>query len=125
MKDRRKLNFCRGDWLAILMVAAMAVCTAAAFAPGGGEARTVQVYQEGRLVKELPLNADAEFEVAGLYTNVIRIEGGRARIARSDCPGNDCVHSGWIDGAGRSVVCLPNRVEIRVTGEADVDFTVR
>jgi len=45
-------------------------------------------------------------------------------IAESTCPGNDCVHSGKIHSAGRSIVCLPNRVEIRITGESDVDYVV-
>ncbi|MBQ8917117.1 MAG: NusG domain II-containing protein, partial [Oscillospiraceae bacterium] len=48
----------------------------------------------------------------------------RACIAQSTCPGEDCVHSGWISSPGRSVVCLPNRVEIRITGSSEVDFVV-
>ena len=48
-----------------------------------------------------------------------------AAFTESDCPGRDCVHSGSIGSTGRSIVCLPNRVEIRViSAEADVDFVV-
>ena len=46
-------------------------------------------------------------------------------ITGSDCPGEDCVHSGWIKASGRSIVCLPNKVEIRIVGQSDdVDFVV-
>lgn len=127
MKSRPKLSFCRGDWIAILLVAALAVGTAAAFVPhtDSQQAHVVQIYQDGRLLNELPLDKDAALQVGGDYSNTVTISGGRAAITESDCPGADCVHSGWIGGAGRSIVCLPNRVEVRITGASDVDFTVR
>ena len=126
MNTGLRLTFRRGDWLAVALVAALAVCTAAAYAVGGAaQSGTVQIWQDGRLVRELPLEKDAETVVGGEYTNTVTVAGGRVSISDSDCPGRDCVHSGWISSAGRSVVCLPNRVEVRVTGESDVDFTVR
>ena len=83
------------------------------------------VYQDGQRIKELSLSEDAEFVVEGAYTNKIVVENGRAAITESDCPGTDCVHSGWIHEVGRSIVCLPNRVEIRLEGASEVDFVVR
>ena len=79
------------------------------------------------LLRNVPyrLNTDAEFEVSGEYVNRIVVRDGRVCIEDSDCPGSDCVHSGWIDKGGRSIVCLPNRVEIRISGESDVDFVVK
>ena len=59
---------------------------------------------------------------SGRPTVVIR--DGRAAILESDCPGGDCIHSGWISQPGRSIVCLPNRVELRIAGQGDVDFVV-
>ena len=61
------------------------------------------------------------------YTNKVMVKDKKVAIVESDCPGMDCVHSGWISGKGRSLVCLPNRVEIRVEGEmeSEVDFIVR
>ena len=55
----------------------------------------------------------------------LAINDGASACTASDCPGQDCVHSGAIHTAGRSLVCLPNRVEIRVvSGGSDVDFVV-
>lgn len=121
-----RLDFCRGDWLAILLVVVLAVSTAAFFAVRSedGENRIVRIYQDGNLIDELPLGKDREIEIAGQYRNTVTILDGKAAITDSDCPGEDCVHSGWISGAGRSVVCLPNRVEIRIVGQSDVDFVV-
>ena len=34
----------------------------------------------------------------------------------SSCPGEDCVHTGWVSVSGGQIVCLPNRLIISVTG---------
>ena len=58
------------------------------------------------------------------YTNKIVCENGSISVTESTCPGGVCVSSGSISEAGRSIVCLPNRVEIRITGSSDVDVVV-
>ena len=73
----------------------------------------------------MPLSENAEYVIRSEFENIIAVQDGRAAIIRSDCPGEDCVHSGWISAAGRSIVCLPNRAEVRIVGKvSDVDFVV-
>ena len=44
------------------------------------------------------------------------------RVSDSDCPGQDCVHTGAISRAGQSIVCLPAQVVISLVGaSSDVD----
>ena len=123
------LKFCKADILAIAMVAALAILVSIIFwtSVGSEEGNMVMIYQEGKLIQELSLDHDTEFVIEGDYENVVTVKDGKAAITKSDCPGTDCVHSGWISGKGRSLVCLPNRVEIRIEGkqESDVDFIVR
>ena len=38
------------------------------------------------------------------------------RVAASDCPTQDCVHTGIITRSGQSIVCLPARIIIRLEG---------
>ena len=77
------------------------------------------------MIKTLSLDTDTSFEITGKYTNVITVQDGNIAITSSDCPGEDCVHSGAISSTGRSIVCLPNEVEVRVVNAAsDVDFVV-
>ncbi len=127
MKEDLRLAFRKGDWLAILLVALIAVACVVAYIPKGGNAQenVAMIFRDGQLLYELPLEKDTVVEVEGDYTNTVTISGGRASITGSDCPGEDCVHSGWISSAGRSIVCLPNRVELRISGSSQVDFTVR
>jgi len=128
MKENPHLRFRRGDLLAIALVLLLAVGTAAAFRPDSAapENALVQIWQEGSLLAELPLDSDAERTVHGAYANTVAVRAGKAAIVSSDCPGADCVHSGWISAPGRSIVCLPNKVELRIVGaQSDIDFVVR
>ncbi len=57
------------------------------------------------------------------YTLHIRVEksgtGFSVAVTDSDCPGKDCVHTGAISRVGQSVVCLPARLSIQLTGTQD------
>ena len=128
MEKSIKLSFQKGDCIAIVLVLLLAGMVAAAFVPGKDAQTTafVQIYQDGELVKEVPLTSHETIQMEGAYHNTVVIDNGKAAITESDCPGTDCVHSGWIAYAGRSIVCLPNKVEIRIVGVSDdVDFVVR
>lgn len=122
------LRFRRSDGIAAAAVLLCALALAAAlFLPDRGDrAAAVQVYQDGMLVWEQPLSRDGTYSPSVPYEMTIAVEGGRVRVAESACPGRDCVHMGWISRPGRSIVCLPNRVEIRLTGgDGGVDAVVR
>ena len=126
MTERKEFSFKKGDWLAVALVLLLAVLVALCFLPRekGGELYA-EVYQNGEKIQTLSLAEDQNFTVTGRYSNEITVAGGRIAITHSDCPGEDCVHSGSISSSGRSIVCLPNKLEIRVVSqEGDVDFVV-
>ena len=126
-KKDYKLKFCKYDLIAILIVIALIILSSFVFwkVVGTEEGSRVVVYEDGKVIREIPLTEATEFVVEGLYTNKIAVRDGQAAVIESDCPGGDCMHSGWISESGRSIVCLPNRVEVRIEGESDVDFVVR
>ena len=128
-KDRMRLTFCKGDVAVLFVVILLAIFIGVLFVMNTGtdQGTVVCVYQEGIKIQELPLREDTEILIQNSYTNKLAVKDGKTAIVESDCPGMDCVHSGWISGKGRSLVCLPNRVEIRIEGEedAEVDFIVR
>ena len=116
----------KGDLLAVILVIALAVGLSVflGLRVRGLSHTHVEIYQNGTLVRELSLDTDQTFDLSGDYVNTVTVEDGKIAITSSTCPGSDCVHSGWISSPGRSVVCLPNRVEIRITGSSEVDFVV-
>ena len=128
-KNRIKLAFCKGDAVVIFFVLMLAVLIGVVFVrtTGTDKGETVVIYRDGSKVQEISLYEDTEILIENSYTNKVMVKDEKVAIVESDCPGMDCVHSGWIGGKGRSLVCLPNRVEIRIEGEMDseVDFIVR
>lgn len=126
MVETEKLRFCKGDWLAIAMVATLAISVILCFLPQNSkQAAMAQIYLNGELIKTVNLDQDQRFVVTDKYSNEITVEDGKITVTASDCPGQDCVHSGSIHNAGRILVCLPNGMEIRViSGMSDVDFVV-
>ena len=126
MDSQYKLQFQKGDILAVVLVVILAVAVMACFLPKDSEGACVaQIYQDGVCIQTVDLNTPTTFTVTGKYTNTVTVEDGTIAITASDCPGGDCVHSGAIHASGRSIVCLPNGVEVRVVGQsADVDFVV-
>lgn len=119
-------GFRLGDLLAVAAVLLLAVVCFVAFLPsGGGEAVCARIYRNGELLMTVSLDQPQEFPVQGDYCNTVTVRDGTVAITASDCPGQDCVHSGAIHSPGRSLVCLPNGLEIRVvSGQSDVDFVV-
>ena len=126
MNQAPQLKFQKGDVLAIVLVALLAVAVLVSFLPQNEtDAAVAQVYQNGKLIETLELGVDREIAVTDKYENTITVAGGKVAITVSNCPGEDCVHSGAIHSPGRSIVCLPNGVEVRVVGKSsDVDFVV-
>lgn len=126
MTKQEHLRFRKGDILAIATVVLIAVLVALCFLPKNGDVSVIaEVYQGGNLVKSVSLDENTSFVISGKYINTIIVENGKIAITESNCPGEDCVHSGAIHATGRSLVCLPNEVEVRVVNSpSDVDFVV-
>ena len=79
-----------------------------------------QITLEGTILREIDLSHIEEaqmFTVEGTQgSNTIAMEHGRIRVYAADCPDQLCVHKGWIDGG--MIVCLPNRLVIRIGSNA-------
>lgn len=121
-----RLRFQKGDWLSVAVTLLLAAAVFVAFLPREtGDTPMAEIYLDGALIRQVSLDTPGEFTVTGDYTNTVTIRNGKIGVSASDCPGGDCVHSGWIGSSGRSIVCLPNRMEIRVIAvSGEVDFVV-
>ena len=110
----------RGDLLCAALIALIAVVLGAFLLAHSGSSTgaVVTVTQDGAVIRQIPLDSDSTVEVTvtGDYTNVITVGRGEAAFSSSDCPGEDCVHSGKLTRPGQTAACLPNRVSVTVTG---------
>ena len=78
----------------------------------------VRVEINGEIAGEYPLDKDGSYTLPN-GSNVLTIEGGKAYMSYSDCPGQDCVHSHKISNVGESIICTPNRIALIIIGESD------
>ena len=78
--------------------------------------KTVVVSIDGKKEAEYPLNKDETYLIYGshLGTNKLVIKDGEAYIEEASCPDKQCMKQGKISKAGEMLVCLPNRVVIKI-----------
>ncbi len=67
------------------------------------------------------LKGEEILTVEGECTLSVLLTGSGAEVILSDCPTQDCVHTGHISRAGQSIVCLPGKVVIHLEGASDSD----
>ena len=99
-----------------------------------GGLREVQVVQEGREVFCLALAGQEAEQIP------LTLRGGQAFLEVADravrlcrqgdkpfCLRETCLATGWIKSPGQAIVCVPNRLVIRIleTGEAAIDAVSR
>ena len=105
------------------VVAALCVAAIVLLPLPQGTAATADVYQNGTLIRTVPLNRDARFTVPAPNggSNTVVVSGGRIRVEQADCPDKLCVKQGWSRTAGYPIVCLPHGLVIQPKG-SEVDF---
>ena len=120
MSDKRKKAAPkRGDLYLIvgcLLAALVCCCLWFLLRQDGG---TVIVEQNGRETARYALSEDRTVRIEGAAGyNLLVIENGEAWIMEADCPNRLCVQTGRIRYGGQSIVCLPHRLAVRITGGA-------
>lgn len=114
--------------MAAIVIVLAAVCAGAFWSRGAaaeGELAVVVSIDGEEVERFEPTESTGEKIYASRgYTLHVLVRDGGVEVSQSDCPTQDCVHMGWIDRAGESIVCLPARVIIqlvRTDGGSDPD----
>ena len=82
------------------------------------QGNVVEVYSDSKLIKKVPLDTDTEFEVKiDNHINVVRVEKGFVSMLDADCPDKLCEKQGKIHNNGETIICLPNKIVIKVNTE--------
>lgn len=122
--SRPELKFNRYDAVVAVIVALLAVAVALWFylpKVQSGDV-TVVISAGGRETQRAALKDFAGTTVShNGYTLVVSADGDGVWVSDSDCPTQDCVHTGHIRRAGQSIVCLPAQVVIHLEGAASAD----
>lgn len=78
----------------------------------------VEFYHDNKLIYKINLNEEHAVNVGNMQ---FYVEHNSVRALKSDCPNQNCVHTGKISKAGQAIICLPNKVVARIVGKSEVD----
>ncbi len=113
-----------GDIVLVLLVIAAAIgsMVLVSRASAGEKGSLAIVEVNGKEVRRLELSDKQGYRtltVQGtLGSSTVAVEDGKVWMTESACRDKLCVGMGRIDSTGQSIVCLPNRVVIRITNGA-------
>ncbi|MDU5595442.1 NusG domain II-containing protein [Peptoniphilus rhinitidis] len=89
-----------------------------------GNIKKVVITVDGKTFKEIYLDDSIkeDIDVNTIYgKNKIHIENGEVHMHSSDCKYQICVKMGKIKTVGDSIVCLPNRLIVKIVSEDNND----
>lgn len=111
----------KGDFVIVGAVLLLAVSVWVFGFSGSTEGSRAEIFEDGKLIYTVPLYENREIEVSGC---IVAVSDGEVRMLSADCPDKVCEKTGAISEGGEIIVCAPNRISIKVTGEAAIDAYV-
>ena len=111
MQNMKKLDF---------LIIAIALILAGIFlliTINGKRGESVEIVVDGEVTAVFTLDSDTEYRVdTPEGWNIIKIHGGTVSVIESDCPNQICVKHKEISKSGESIICLPHKIIVRITG---------
>lgn len=115
----------RNDIIFITVLVAVVLIVAGSFYLRQGEkGAQVIVTVDGEVYGTYSLAENQKVPIIkeGVTTNLLVIEDGEADMTEADCPDKLCVHQKAISKNNETIVCLPNKVVVQVTGGEESGF---
>ncbi len=105
---------------AVILIIAVAGLLFVKFTRAQGN--TVVVKIDGKETASYSLSEDIRYKIKtgknNENINVLIIKGGKACITEADCPDGICKEYAPISHVGETIVCLPHKVVIEITGDS-------
>lgn len=83
-----------------------------------------EIYQDSKLIKVVDLSKEDTFTISSQDDsyNTIHINlDGEIAIIEASCPDKTCVHTGYTSTPAKPIICLPNKLEIKIVLEDNVN----
>ena len=79
---------------------------------------SIEIYMDNKLYKTYDINDKEEIKIKSKEGyNIVKIHDKGVEIIEASCPDKVCIHQGFITKSSESIVCLPNKVHIKITKE--------
>jgi len=108
-------------FICILLILALLIFIGGLTALGSNKrGNEVVILVNGREAERCSLNLKnpKTIRVEGILgESLIEIANGKVRMLFSPCSNHNCMARGWINKPGDIIVCVPNRVVVKVVGD--------
>ena len=114
----------RNDIILISVILLLSLTFTVILYKGAVKGERVTVYVDGKPVGDYQLKSDNAIDIEGYNGghNTLAIENGYAFMSDASCPDKLCMHQGKISDSGQMIVCLPNRVIIKVETDEESGY---
>ena len=113
------------DYVIIVFVLALSLTLIVCFSDNQSGAQQCVIEVDGKEYARFDMTLLTEEKVIDIDSqygrNVVVIDRGGVSVTESSCPDGSEVKSGRITKPGQSLICLPNRVVVRLEGNSGVD----
>lgn len=120
----------KSDWKLVICLAVILIIsfTLLFLFKNNNTPKKALVYYEDELVLEVDLSLKGEYEyhVSGFNGDVlIKTNNNKIKVEEENSPNHICSKQGYIDSSYEVLVCLPNKVVIKIEDNKKIDTVVK
>jgi hypothetical protein len=84
------------------------------------------VYYEDKLMLTIDLNVNKEYKVKGYNGNVIiEVRNKKIRVKEEESPLHLCSKQGFSESSFEPIICLPNKIIIKLKSKSELDAVIK
>ena len=84
------------------------------------------IYYNDEVILKVNLDKKKEYVVKGYLGNVvIETDINKIRVKEETSKRHLCSYQGWVSNSYTPIICLPNKIVIKIENESDIDTVVR
>lgn len=84
------------------------------------------VYYENNIIKKIDLNINDEYVVSGYNGDVvIEVLNNKIRVKEEVSNKHICSNLGFVSSPMEPIICLPNKIVIKIIEDTDIDAVIR
>ncbi len=108
----------KADIILLIVLVSVGLASTAYLAMSQTAGSKVIIESNGEMYGRYSLLEDQVIDVKnGTESNRVVIKGGEVYVKKASCRNQVCVDTGRIDKAGQSIICLPNKLVVRIEGK--------
>ena len=105
----------RNDLILNLIIILLCICTPIILSLTSKDSpKAVVISHDGDVERVVSLSENCSFHTHGVE---ITIENGKAYVSKTSCPDHLCMKMKKAENVGDSIICVPNKVSVRITGQ--------